>query len=146
MDISKLVVTPKNMKELENASHCAGVSLSALMDNAGKALAEGIVSVIKKDKEREILILAGNGNNAGDGFVCTEILKELGFKVSVVLLCGMPKTELSINAFDNMQSVTVRRVEDCNISELFSNVSVIVDCVFGTGFHGSLDKNIQEVF
>ena len=95
------------MKQLENASQSEGVSLYTLMNNAGVVLAEGIIKLIRCDKSSEITVLAGNGNNGGDGFVCAQFLKKLGFKIRVVLTCGGAKTSLSQNAFNRITSYNV---------------------------------------
>lgn len=143
MNINNFIVTPKQMNILENASHCAGVSLSLLMDNAGKALAEKIIKILQdKTYINNVYILAGSGNNAGDGFICAQILSNNGIDVKVIMLCGEPKTDLSKAAF--------RKINGIDITYEYDNIDfndcIVVDCVFGTGFHGELPENIAELF
>lgn len=143
MDINNFVVTPNQMKILENASHCAGVSLSALMDNAGKAIAERIISILQAETYiNNVYILAGNGNNAGDGFVCAQKLAENNINVKIIMLCGEPKTDLSKASFNQMKGIDV--TSEYNSID-FSD-SIVVDCVFGTGFHGELPLSIASIF
>lgn len=145
MEINNFTVTPNQMKTLENASHCAGVSLSMLMDNAGKKLAEKIDELYKKSKKQgEIIILAGNGNNAGDGFVCAEILRKLSYNVKIILTCGMPKSGLSNAAYYNMYNIEAFLLNNCNLDLIFKNYSIVIDCIFGTGFHGELTEEIKK--
>ncbi len=143
MDINNFVVTPKQMKILENASHCAGVSLSLLMDKAGRSLAENILTILQdKTHINNVYILAGNGNNAGDGFVCARILYNKGINVKVIMLCGDAKTELSKSAYSKMNSIDIiYEYEGIDFTDC-----VVCDCVFGTGFHGELHENITALF
>lgn len=143
MDINNFVVTPKQMKFLENASHCAGVSLSELMDNAGKCLFDVVYSILKQNSSiTNIYILAGNGNNSGDGFVCAKLLKENNYNAKIILLAGEPKTELSKNAFNKLEGIEI--ISD--FENLVFNNSIVIDCVFGTGFHGELPENLKDLF
>ena len=146
MDINDYIVTPNQIKELENASHCGGVSLSELMNNAGKSLAKNIVDLFPNTElTNDIIILAGNGNNAGDGFVCAQILKNLCYKVKVALVCDSPKSELSINAYNKMVGIEIAFIGKNDFQTYFKNCSVVIDCIFGTGFHGELSEEIRNL-
>ena len=143
MDINNFVVTPKQMKILENASHCAGVSLSMLMDNAGRSLAEKILNILQDNRYiNKVYILAGNGNNAGDGFVCAQILSNNALSVKVIMLCGDAKTELSKAAYSKINGIDVTSdYENIDFTDC-----LVSDCVFGTGFHGELPENVTALF
>ena len=56
---------------------------AALMERAGAAAAE-IAATLAGDRGKDILVLAGPGNNGGDARVAAERLKERFFRVSVV--------------------------------------------------------------
>lgn len=143
MNINNFIVTPKQMKILENASHCVGVSLSMLMDNAGKSLAERIQNILQeKTYINNVYILAGNGNNAGDGFVCAQFLCNHNIKVNVIMLCGDVKTELSQVAYSKMHGIDITFEYD----KIDFSDCLVVDCVLGTGFHGELPDNLTELF
>lgn len=142
MTYTNKVVTPNEMKALESASHNAGVSLSCLMDNAGQALAQFIKSKIKV--KSSICFLCGKGNNGGDGFVAADILAKEGYTVFVLLTSGEPSTELSKAAFDKMSKVTIKTKEFCSFIEKQS-IDMIVDCIYGTGFRGSVNEDISAI-
>lgn len=129
------------MSDCEKKSEKYGVSLSALMDNAGFCLAEKIKNIGYSQFRRRVLFLCGNGNNGGDGFVAAKILSRSGFEVSVMLLCAEPKTDLAKSAFGNMP----KEIEICENADIES-FDIVCDCVFGTGFRGSLPTEISEVF
>lgn len=192
------IVTPSQMKSIENYSEKLGVSRRQLMQNAGTALADIIneycvTENLDKSDKTSIVFLAGSGNNGGDCFVAARILAEQEYKVTVINLCGRPHTPLSQDAFrllagtkvhilkayrgQNIKSVMeaaeidfMTVSQDDVISEsnekpepsalvklqleekeriesamkVLENADIIVDGIFGTGFHGKLDKEISE--
>lgn len=138
------IVTPEQMRILEEESEKLGVSKKELMKNAGIKLAEVIRGHCGKDRKKKIVFLIGTGNNGGDCYVAAGILASMGYKnISTVLVCGMPKTELS-------QEMYSRISERININEDYqsyiSEADVLVDGVFGTGFHGELGRKIAYIF
>src|ERR687892_906329 len=70
----------ETIRRIERAADDAAPSL---MERAGAAAAD-IAATLASDKGKDILILAGPGNNGGDARVVAERLKERFFRVSVV--------------------------------------------------------------
>ncbi|MBE6036533.1 MAG: NAD(P)H-hydrate epimerase [Clostridiales bacterium] len=149
------VLSSAEMKEMEALSDANGVSYEQLMENAGTAAAEAICRMVKQDgveykdigvkylaEGRKLLILAGKGNNAGDGFVIARLLANRGFSVQIALLCG---TKFSPLASLNLQRLG-KIVQPENLPAAIFEADIIVDGVFGTGFHGALSPDLQEVF
>ena len=62
------------MRECEKRSAQLGVSLAQLMDNAGEALARAVLKRCTQQGLRKCVILAGKGNNGGDGFAAAELM------------------------------------------------------------------------
>ncbi|MEG0615015.1 MAG: NAD(P)H-hydrate dehydratase [Oscillospiraceae bacterium] len=144
-----IYVTPSQMKAIEKASDESGVSLLNLMQNAGTSLTESILA-INIDLSKGIVFLCGGGNNAGDGFVSAKQLAEIGLPITVALLCGEPSTLLSTEVFCDLSesSAEVLYLND-NIDKIFakiSSASLVVDAVFGTGFHGDLPPQVKACF
>ena len=139
------ILTPKQMGEAEQASVRLGVSLSELMDNAGNALGREVLNFAKKHMLKKIVILIGNGNNGGDGSVCANFLAEAGIVPTIMKMCGEPKTELSKSVVEKLHHT--RKVISCEdecFEDVINNAEIIVDCVFGTGFHGEIrEKNLR---
>ena len=140
------ILTPKQMKQAEEASVRLGVTLSELMDNAGEAFGREILSFAIGKMLRKIVFLVGSGNNGGDGFVAADFLAKSGVTPTVVLMCGEPETELAKAAFKKLDSDI--KVIDCGSDEfhdIIDNAEIIADCVFGTGFHGELSPALQSL-
>ena len=71
------------MAALDENCKAFGLSTLQLMENAGSAVAKEIA---RRFKAGGVLVLAGKGNNGGDGFVAARHLLSLGFRVRVVLV------------------------------------------------------------
>src|SRR6187399_1666499 len=83
------ILTAKAMAAAEAAAIAAGTSEVMLMERAGAALAE---AVLRFAGPEPVLILAGPGNNGGDGYVAARHLAEAGVEVRIAAL-GDPKTD-----------------------------------------------------
>lgn len=139
------IVTVGQMKETEKRSDEKGVSYLQLMENAGNALAERIYSVMDENPGI-IVFLCGTGNNAGDCFVASRILKEKGRKSILALVCGEPKTEISEKMLEKAAGSGISIVRDIRkIKEYLKDAACIADGVFGTGFHGELSSEMKEI-
>lgn len=144
-----LVLTTNQMKRAEQLAADTGLSYMEMMRNAGNMAYQYC-----KDKfdilTKRTVVICGSGNNAGDGFVVAKKIRENGGVVSVVMCNGVPATKESQEAFAEMQ---LEHIEIINLSsqpemakERFDMADVIIDAVFGTGFHGELASNIRNVF
>ena len=143
--------TPKQMKEIETNADSAGITYSRMMDSAGMALAEAVTEYcVGIDYEKGTVILCGSGNNGGDGFVAAKLLSDMGLKVTVVLMCGEPSTELAGEKYIALSgtSCEVLTLND-NIDKVFkllAECGLIIDAVFGTGFHDDLPPAVKACF
>lgn len=117
------VVTAQQMRDAELAAVATGVSLALLMDRAGHALA---TLVHRMAAGRPVHILAGPGNNGGDGYVAAAYLKSLGTPARVSA-SAPPNSPLAQAAAGRWHD-DVGDLADAPIAG-----AVLVDCLFGTG-------------
>ena len=78
------VLTTTEMERADRLTIAAGTPGFALMMSAGQAVAEAAMGLVE---EGPIVVVAGRGNNGGDGFVAAAELAARGRDVSVILLC-----------------------------------------------------------
>ena len=83
-------VTAAEMKERERAANEAGLLYIQMMENAGRAAWKELKARVPV--LRRLLIVAGKGNNGGDGFVMARVAAKEGVQVRVLLAEGEPKT------------------------------------------------------
>lgn len=148
------ILTVEQMTFCEHRSENYGVSLAKLMDNAGEKLAHHILNSVNtlfsgpfKNSKKEAVLLIGKGNNGGDGLVAANILLKNGVEPVILLCCGQPDTELSKAAFDRLdKSIRVLNANEQSAMETIENALILVDCIFGTGFHGNLRDSVKPIF
>src|SRR5712672_3486829 len=78
------VLTTAEMERVDRLTIAAGAPGFALMLHAGQAVAEAAMDLVEQG---QILVVAGRGNNGGDGFVAATELVARGRSVSIILLC-----------------------------------------------------------
>ncbi|MHB8269657.1 NAD(P)H-hydrate dehydratase [Bradyrhizobium sp.] len=78
------VLTTTEMEHADRLAIAGGTPGFALMLRAGQAVAEAAMNLMEQGP---ILVVAGRGNNGGDGFVAATELVARGRAVSIILLC-----------------------------------------------------------
>ncbi len=126
--------------------HIPGV---VLMENAGRGAAEAIIDYLKESPSQDpprVLIVAGTGNNGGDGFVVARQLDLHGIE-SEILICG-PREKVGGDARVNLDIIEAMGLPVrffCDESDEAWNAIIettagqcvlIVDAMLGTGLTG----------
>lgn len=139
------VVTNAQMKSAEAECDAHFLSYSEMMKNAGNAVAEKIV---ESTPPCPAAVLCGAGNNGGDGFVIAERLLEKGYNVRVILVNGTPKIDCAAEFFEKLPQSVIRSFngDERYCCDFVRNAHLVVDCVFGTGFHGALPEHAARLF
>ena len=120
---------------------------SALMENAGRSVAENALGMLRN--RNKVAVVCGKGNNAGDGFVCARHLLTRGKKVDVFLL-GNPldvKDAAAVNLKVLMRlGKKPLLIDEHTVASLnFSAYELIIDAIFGIGLKGEVGGIIREV-
>ncbi len=131
-----------------------GLSIAALMENAGRALAE--ITRAYTHADSRVLVLAGAGNNGGDGLVAARWLANFGQPVEILLLAAPEKFKgpagEQLNTVQRMrlkihdQNTTVP-VADTLAGWIESSYvdDAIVDAIFGTGLARPVTNGVAAV-
>ena len=122
-----------SVAEMQSVDAMAADRVDALMDAAGFSVAMSAV-VMGVGYGTVVHVLAGGGNNGGDGYVAARYLTRRGADVTVhhkgVPADGSPAWRAMHSA--QVAGVPIRPVGDIVAGEL------IIDALFGTGFRGDL--------
>jgi ADP-dependent NAD(P)H-hydrate dehydratase / NAD(P)H-hydrate epimerase len=139
------ILTPRQMFLADKSAIGIGVSSKILMENAGRAVSEFAINNYYEDAKKGVLILAGSGNNGGDGFVVGRVLLSYGFQVTILCLSKVEelKGDARVNA-DLLEKIFLQSIvhvdSKLNIDLYLKSVGLVIDALFGTGFKGELKE------
>lgn len=157
----------ENPSELETlAKQALSIPPFLMMENAARFLSDFVISIIKNKRISQIVILCGKGNNGGDGFALARLLCTAYENLSVTILVPqLPVAEEAKMQFEMCQKLAVQTVFNDKIITFLQNLEansqksdffyepqetqvsyIIVDCLFGIGFHGELSKEFVQIF
>jgi len=122
------LLTPDEMAACDRLAIASGVPGIALMEKAGRAVAD---AVARRPLGTRVVVVAGPGNNGGDGFVAARVLIERGFPVRLMLLG-------SVAALKGDAAEAARRWNgpvEAAAAEQIKGAGVIVDALFGAGLN-----------
>ncbi len=140
------VVSPDEMKQIEKTAIDDGTTAETLMEQAGKECAAYISSYVKENAlALSAFIITGTGNNGGDGYVIARYLLQDGFTVQVAQAGTLDPASL-IRKQRRRYEARGGRVVDIEQAELtLAHDGVIVDALFGTGFHGKQQEHTIRI-
>ena len=121
------IVSNAEMAEADRLTIEGGTAGLTLMENAGKAVAQAVSG--RQSAGGRVVVLAGPGNNGGDGFVAARLLAERGYAVTVLLAGTLDKLKgdaaAAAKAWDSGVSVAK--------SDELAGADIIIDALFGAG-------------
>lgn len=143
------ILTAEETKRAEERANEGGMEFLTMMENAGSVCARAIANK-ERDTEAHITVACGQGKNGGDGFVIARKLKENGYRPTILLVSGEPMADDAIVNYDKAKEFDIEIV---NLEDNFEHgmgviefSDVVIDCIFGTGFHGKPEEKLSRVF
>ena len=123
-----------------------GTPLADLMERAGRAVAQKVVDWVPDPAP--VTVLAGAGNNGGDGWVAARALAERGYPVTLVTpdiaerLRAEPARATALDVFADAAArrlpLRVLVAHDADVlADVLDEASAVVDALLGTGFSGN---------
>lgn len=121
------LLTNAEMSEADRRTIAGGISGATLMENAGAAVARAVMA--RHPPGSKVAVVAGAGNNGGDGFVAARHLDQTGYHVAVYLI-GRRETLRGDAAWaaGQWQGAVLPGAPDH-----LAGVHVIIDALFGAG-------------
>ena len=145
-DKDKRVLSVKEMRDADAYTIKNFVDSKELMYRAGEA----IFYVGDWNIGDKVLIAAGSGNNAGDGYVVAELLSIEGIEVEILLI----KDKFSEDGkyyFNRCLQKDIKYTvldEDDDYNTLrgkFDSYDYVLDCIYGTGFTGEVREPVYSL-
>ncbi|MEX0805570.1 MAG: NAD(P)H-hydrate dehydratase [Candidatus Binatia bacterium] len=140
-----IVVTTEQMREMDRLTiQKFGTPSLTLMERAGKGIAQAILQRFARSAKNGVLIVAGKGNNGGDGLVVARLLKQKRVPCEVALLAK--RGELSADAARNLKAYVKAKgnlveVDSAGLDllrEKINHMGLLVDAILGTGMKSEI--------
>jgi hydroxyethylthiazole kinase-like uncharacterized protein yjeF len=121
------LLTSAEMADADRLAIAGGITGSELMESAGRAVADAVAE--RHPSDNRVVVVAGPGNNGGDGFVAARLLAERGARVEIILVgdIGRLKGEAALAAKKWTGPVAAAE------PRALAGAEVVVDALFGAG-------------
>jgi hydroxyethylthiazole kinase-like uncharacterized protein yjeF len=151
---SRAAMTAEAMTGADRKAQALGTPGEQLMEHAGTAVAAAARALVAFNgrSDRPVLVLAGAGNNGGDGFVAARRLAEWGTPVIAVLVAAgeRPGTRDAARNWDRLDDVPgVTKVhapvarDVAILGQGIEKAAIVVDALLGTGVRGGLREPVR---
>jgi hydroxyethylthiazole kinase-like uncharacterized protein yjeF len=122
------LLTTAEMAEADRLAMASGIPGIRLMENAGRAVSDAVTRWNPRGAP-SVCVVAGPGNNGGDGFVCARVLAERGYPVCLLLVGD--RERLKGDAAE--AAARWKGPLEAATPEALAGAEVIVDALFGAG-------------
>ena len=130
-----------------------GLTEDIMMEDAASAVSRAVLRRLSEDRSPclarpAVLVLAGSGNNGADGYAVARQLQSASFAV-VACAVGEANSTLCKEQKSRAEKIGVRIIApeelDAYLEESSIDLKVIVDCIYGSGFRGTLPAVARAV-
>lgn len=135
-------ISVDEMKSLENRAISEyGIPSIVLMENAAMGFVWALVNEYGDLARKKILVICGKGNNAGDGYAIARLLYFKGIDVSVLPIFDID----SLTDDAKINALAAKNMGVPFIKDFTCEYDIIIDAIFGTGFHGEIVSPVKEI-
>jgi NAD(P)H-hydrate epimerase len=148
-----ILVTAKEMQEMDRRTIDGfGLPGMVLMENAGRGATQFLVEQFPDIADKRVGVIAGRGNNGGDGFVMARCLVQKGIRVRVYLLAAA--TSVQGDAAANLKllqplDVPVIEIPDeaafSHVKPEMDGMDMWVDAILGTGLKSDVKGYFKTI-
>ncbi|MHB8882057.1 MAG: NAD(P)H-hydrate dehydratase [Thermodesulfovibrionales bacterium] len=135
------IVTAEEMRAIDRRTiRDYGISGRVLMERAGLLVAEKVAELFERKK---VLVLAGSGNNGGDGLVAGRELSRRGWQVKALL--PDRKEKLSADCLAQLKAAQKAGVSvefRSGLQDKDLHAAVLIDALFGTGLNKPVSRTL----
>jgi hydroxyethylthiazole kinase-like uncharacterized protein yjeF len=132
------ILSNAEMGEADRLTIAGGVASLTLMENAGRAVAQAVSG---QSSSGRVVVLAGPGNNGGDGFVAARLLAEQGYVVTVLLAAALDQLKGDAAAAAKAWDRGVAPAQPDGLA----GADIIIDALFGAGLDRPVSGSAQAM-
>ena len=144
-----IITTAEEARQLDKKAMDIGLTEEVLMENAGRAVIE-----LTKDEiiwqGASVVVVAGTGNNGGDGFVAARYAKAAGASVMVITIGNedhrKPIAKLYKKIAEEAEILILHADKSDDIEPYLFHADIIIDALIGTGLTKELsDEKVAVI-
>ena len=132
------LLTPDEMGACDRLAMAGGVAGTILMERAGRAVAD---AAARHPLGTRVLVVAGPGNNGGDGFVAARVLAERGYPVRLMLAGAREALKGDAAAAAERWKGEVEAASPARVG----GSGVIIDALFGAGLNRPIEGEARAL-
>jgi hydroxyethylthiazole kinase-like uncharacterized protein yjeF len=125
------LLTNTQMSEADRRTIAGGVSGPVLMEAAGAAVARAVMA--RQPPGGRVAVVAGAGNNGGDGFVAARHLEMAGYRVAVHLVGRREALKGDAAWAAGEWRGSVEPADRPDLAQRLAAADVVIDALFGAG-------------
>jgi hydroxyethylthiazole kinase-like uncharacterized protein yjeF len=147
------LVTANEMQEMDRLTiDSYGIPGRVLMENAGRGATRALCSQFDGISNKNVGVIAGRGNNGGDGFVIARYLSQKGSEVTVYLLAK--STMVKGDASANLKLLAPLNIPVVEIPDEQSFLAhktdllrqeIWIDALLGTGLKSTVEGYFKKI-
>ncbi len=127
------ILTNAEMAQADRLTIAGGVAGLTLMENAGSAVAETVAARLPIGSR--VAVLAGPGNNGGDGFVAARQLAKRGYAATILLVGALEQLKGDAAASAKAWNGPIAAAVPAGLA----GADIVVDALFGAGLDRPVD-------
>ncbi len=148
-----ILVTANEMQAMDRQTiEDFGIPGMVLMENAGRGATRFLLEQFPDIENKKVGVIAGRGNNGGDGFVMARYLNHKGIRVQVYLLSGTDRVQgdalANLNLLKPLEVPVVEIPNDASFSKVKSEMHGVdywIDAILGTGLNSDVKGYFKTI-
>jgi len=133
----------ENSSEIEKAAkHNYAIPDFIMMENAASSICDFIKNLSTQNTKKSLLVFCGKGNNGGDGLA---VARKLQNDFNVNIFCPIePTAPEALSQYTMCRNLSLPFLNKDEYFEKCKTSQIILDCLYGTGFHGEINSEAKE--
>jgi NAD(P)H-hydrate epimerase len=148
-----ILVTANEMQAMDRqAIEDFGIPGMVLMENAGRGATRFLLQQFPDIENKKVAVIAGRGNNGGDGFVIARYLKQKGIRVQVYLLAVRDRVQgdalANLKLLKALEVPVVEIPDEASFSKIKSEMHGLdlwIDAILGTGLKSDVKGYFKTI-